>query len=99
MKANIHFSRVGKNPALYIEDLLYDDGIKIITHSHIPPEFRQVWAKDAWAQKGIMNNGEIVYEVRKHHFYHEWFDIIELFDARRLSDWILLRYRYATPQG
>jgi predicted RNA-binding protein associated with RNAse of E/G family len=81
MQARIHFARINRQEALYIEDLLLDDGSQIITHSHIPPQFHKVWAKDAWVQKGIMAGGEVVSEVRKHHFYQEWFDIIELFDA------------------
>jgi len=79
--ARIHFSRIGKAEVLYIEDLVYEDDTQILTHAHIPPEFRKVWAKDAWIQKGIMAHGEIVCEVRKHHFYNQWFDIIELLDA------------------
>lgn len=81
MHAHIHFSRIGKGETLYIEKFVSDDGVQLVTRNVVPPAFRKVWAKDAWAQQGIMANGEVVCAVRKHHFYHEWFDIIELFDA------------------
>jgi len=81
MEARIHFARVRKQAALYIEDLVRDDGEKLITHSLIPSQYRKVWGSEAWKRHGIMAAGEVVCEVRKHHFYREWFDVIELFDG------------------
>ncbi len=80
MKAVIHFARVGKDEALYVEELLRDDGVRLDTRSVLPPEAANAWSKSVWRQNGIMANGERVVEVRKHHFYNEWFDVIELLD-------------------
>lgn len=82
MKAVIHFARIGKGEALYVEELLRDDGIRLDTRSVLPPEAVHVWSKSVWQKQGIMANGERVVEVRKHHFYNEWFDVIELFDTQ-----------------
>jgi predicted RNA-binding protein associated with RNAse of E/G family len=80
MKAVIHFSRIGKGESLYVEELIRDDGVRLDTRSVLPPEARDVWRKSAWQKLGILADGPVVREVRKHHFYHEWFDIIELLD-------------------
>jgi hypothetical protein len=81
MKAVIHFNRIGKNEAIYIEGLVRDDGVRLDTHTILPPEAVAVWTKTAWQERGILAGGEMVTQVRKHHFYQEWFDIIELLDA------------------
>lgn len=82
MKAFIHFARIGKKEALYIEDLLRDNGTRLDTRSVLPPDAVDVWSKSVWQKQGILANGERVMEVRKHHFYQEWFDVIELLDAQ-----------------
>ena len=82
MNAAIHFTRIGKGEALYVEELLRDDGVRLDTRSVLPPEAVHVWSKSIWQKQGIMANGERVVEVRKHHFYHQWFDVIELLDEQ-----------------
>ena len=82
MKVKIHFSRVGKNESLYIEPLVYKDDKKIITHSNLPADLQHIWKKEDWIQKGIIDQQTIVSQVRKHHFFDEWFDVIELIDPR-----------------
>jgi hypothetical protein len=79
-KAIIHFARVGKKEALYIEGFVSDDGIRLDTSTQLPPDAAKVWNKSVWQKKGILSHGEIVRTIRKHHFYQEWFDIIEVID-------------------
>lgn len=81
MKINIHFARIGKPEKVYVEDLVSDDGVRLTTYSVLPPDGRREWSKGDWKQYGIMTNGEVIHAVRKHHFYHEWFDVVELFGA------------------
>jgi hypothetical protein len=81
MKAVIHFARIGKPESIYTETLVQDDGIRLDTVSSIPPELASSWSKRAWQAHGILAEGQIVATVRKHHYYNEWFDIIELLDA------------------
>ncbi|MBE0696445.1 MAG: DUF402 domain-containing protein [Anaerolineaceae bacterium] len=81
MKAIIHFARIGKKEVIYTEGLVRDNGTRLDTCTVLPVEAAGVWSKSAWKGLGILSNGETVHTVRKHHFYNEWFDIIELFDA------------------
>ena len=88
MKATIHFSRIGKPDAIYTEGLVRDNGLRLDTCTVLPPEAAAVWSRSAWQAYGILSSGQVVHTIRKHHFYHEWFGIVELIDS---SD-ILLGY-------
>lgn len=81
MKAIIHFSRIGKPDAIYTEGLVRDDGQRLDTCTVLPPGAATVWTRSAWQAYGILSNGQVVHTIRKHHFYHEWFSIVELIDS------------------
>jgi predicted RNA-binding protein associated with RNAse of E/G family len=80
MQAVIHFSRIGKGESIYREGLVHDDGVRLDTSTILPPQAANVWRKSAWQAHGILSAAETIHSVRKHHFYQEWFDIIELLD-------------------
>jgi predicted RNA-binding protein associated with RNAse of E/G family len=81
MNAVIHFARIGKKEEIYSEGLVCDDGTRLDTCTILPPEAAHVWSKSVRQGLGILSSGETVHTARKHHFYAEWFDIIELLDA------------------
>lgn len=79
--ALIHFNRIGRGVTIYQEGLLEDNGTRLDTRTDLPPNSSKVWSKSLWHQMGILNHGEVVATVCKHHFYLEWFDIIELLNT------------------
>lgn len=82
MKANIHYERVNKPKTLYVEqNILRDDGLMMVTRSEISLEISTDWSKREWQAKGMLSAGQIIRVIEKHHFYHEWFDILALFDG------------------
>ncbi len=81
MKAVIHFARIGKPDTIYTEGLVCDNGQRLDTCTVLPPEAARVWTRSGWQAYGILSDGQVVHTIRKHHFYHEWFSIVELIDS------------------
>ena len=77
--AIIHYYRYNRPPALYKEGLVEDDGKRLRTYTIVPPEFASRLAA-SWITDGLLPSGTIVYSLKKHHFYGEYFTILELFD-------------------
>lgn len=69
--ALIHFNRIGRGDAIYQEGLLEDNGTRLDTLTDLTPNSSKVWSKSLWHQMGILNNGEVMATVSKHHFYQQ----------------------------
>lgn len=82
MKAVIHYARFDREMEHYIEDLVRDDGIRIDTQSILPGDIAKTWSENKWQKAGMLKPGQIIHTVKKHHFYREWFAIMELRDAQ-----------------
>ena len=81
VKALIHFTRPGKGESLYTENLLSDDGSRLDTRSDPERDLAIAWSRRAWQPGGMLTEEQVIATVCKHHFYHEWFGIMQLFDA------------------
>lgn len=66
----------------YTENLVRDDGIRLDTQTIVPAEIAKPWSENKWQKAGMLKQGQIIHTVRKHHFYQEWFAIMELRDAQ-----------------
>jgi predicted RNA-binding protein associated with RNAse of E/G family len=78
-EAVIHYSRIGKPLDIYVEGLVRDNGIQLDTRTVVSKEFSERWSKRL-AENGLLQPGQLVYALQKHHFYTEWFGIMELLD-------------------
>lgn len=78
-QAVIYYSRIGKELDIYIEGFLCDDGYQLSTRTVITPEFGSRWSKRL-AANGLLQPGQLVFALQKHHFYSYWFGIMELLD-------------------
>lgn len=62
--------------------MLHDDGLRLDTRSDPPPEVVIPWSKRAWWPAGLLREDQLIATVLKHHFYQEWFGVMELRDAQ-----------------
>ena len=80
-KAIIHYTRVNRPVQIYTENLLRDDGLRLDTRSDPDPAAAQGWCRSAWWPAGLLREDQLIATVLKHHFYQEWFGVMELRDA------------------
>jgi hypothetical protein len=78
MKAVIHYKRINEPEVIYTESGASDDGIRLDTDTPISREISVEWAKKRWVPNGLLREGQIIARVRKHHFYQQWFGVMEL---------------------
>jgi hypothetical protein len=79
-KVTIHYTRVGGEVSHYIEGLVADDGVRLVTFSIIPQEFTTGWSM-RWQQAGLIPAGRTLKSVRKYLFYRQYFTILEYRDT------------------
>ncbi|MBI4926409.1 MAG: DUF402 domain-containing protein [Anaerolineae bacterium] len=75
----IHLSRLGKPERIYREGLVEDDGVHLVTFSQVP-EAASLRLSDKFHKMGRLKQGQVIASVAKHHFYREYFSILEYCD-------------------
>lgn len=81
MKAVIHYRRINKPEVIYTESYASDDGLRLDTETILDREFSRRWIEKDWQPQGLLRAEPLIASVRKHHFYREWFSIMELRSA------------------
>ncbi len=79
-KIRIQFNRIVGESTTFTEGFVSDDGRRLQTFSIVPEPYRAPMSLD-WQQQGLIPSGQFVGSVRKHLFYDEQFDILELRDT------------------
>jgi predicted RNA-binding protein associated with RNAse of E/G family len=72
----IHLARIGKPERVYREGFLADDGIRMKTHT-VVSEPVSLHLSEKFKQAGWLRAGQRIHSISKHHFYQEWFSILE----------------------
>lgn len=75
----IHLARLGKPERAYREGLLADDGVRMKTYTIIS-EAVSLHLSEKFHLAGRLDLGARIISISKHHFYQEWFSIIEYRD-------------------
>ena len=79
MEVNIYYRRFSASgTTTFREALVADDGRRLTTHSVIPIDERLGLSQGFWRQH-MLPKGTIVGSLRKHYFYHEYFDILAVY--------------------
>ena len=78
-QVTIHLSRIGKPERSYQEGLVDDDGIRLKTFSLVP-ESVGLHLSEKFYKQGWLLPGQLIHSVCKHHFYSEFFNIVEYQD-------------------
>lgn len=76
----IHYTRPGKGTSVYDEGLVRDDGQCLETYTVLAPADSQ-GITQAMGGQGMLAAGEVIAAVRKLWFYHEYFTIVQAYDA------------------
>jgi hypothetical protein len=79
--ARIHIERIGKPPRFFNETRSIDDGTRLDTETLLDPEVSMALSQGFRAD-GKLSEGQVIGVIRKHHFYHEWFGIMEMCDPQ-----------------
>lgn len=77
----IHFIRPGKSETIFTEGLVNENERFLHTISHISRDVGIQWSRTVWQPNGMLTEDQVIATVRKHLFFHEWFAIMQLFDA------------------
>ena len=72
----IHLARIGKPERVYREGFLADDGIRMKTHTIVSAPV-SLHLSEKFQQAGWLRAGQRIHSISKHHFYREWFSILE----------------------
>jgi hypothetical protein len=77
----IHYQRLSaRGLTIYTEHLLADDGVRLSTEEHLPPEIVERISAAFWRQ-GLLPTSVRLTRICKFLFYHEWFDILAVYAA------------------
>ena len=76
----INFSRPGKGITRYIEGMIDDNPVRLITLNRLSPDFSLKWCEEIWWQNGSIPHGVLVDSVVKFLYYKEWFSVMQLLD-------------------
>lgn len=79
-RAIIRYYRYNRPPAVYKEGFVQDDGRCLRTLTIIPPGIAARLAA-SWVADGLLPSGATIHSIKKHHFYSEYFTILELLDV------------------
>lgn len=75
-QVTIHLSRIGKPERSYQEGLVDDNGICLETFSLVP-ESVGLHLSEKFYKQGWLLQRQLIHSVSKHHFYKEFFNIVE----------------------
>lgn len=81
-QVEIHLSRLTKPPRVYHEGLVADDGMRVRTFSVVPHEISLPLSLH-FQQQGFLAAAQRIASVSKWLFYHEFFTIVEFFNAEQ----------------
>lgn len=76
----IHMQRLGKPERVFSEGFLHDNGSRLSTLSQVPEAYREKFSQ-GFQQQGLIPAGKTIYSVAKHHFYQEYFGVMQLYDS------------------
>ena len=78
MQVRINYHRPGKFDHVYVEELVADDGWQLLTHT-VLTQADSLEMTEAVRRAGLIGPADIIAAVRKLYFYHEYFDLLEVF--------------------
>src|SRR5947207_12172083 len=79
MEVNIHYTRLSaRGTTIFHEGFVADDGRRLTTHTQLTAEECQ-----AFWDGHLLPRGYLLGSIRKHYFYHEYFDILAVFGPAR----------------
>lgn len=77
----IHYQRLSaRGTTIYIEQRVADDGVRLTTDEHLPPEVVER-VSAAFRRQQLIAEERRLTRIRKYFFYHEWFDVLAVYDA------------------
>lgn len=77
----VHYTRLSaRGVTVYTEHRVEDDGVRLTTDEHLPPDIVERISAAFWRQ-GLLAEGRRLTRIRKHYFYHEYFDVLAVFDT------------------
>jgi hypothetical protein len=79
-KVSIHYHRLGKPVAIYVEGFVEDDGRRLRTFSVVPQAISREWSL-LWRRNGMIPPEKRIGFIRKYLFYDECFTIMEVRDT------------------
>ncbi len=80
MQVKVNYLRPGKGVSVHLEDLVTDDGRRLITYKRLAGEAGQSLTA-ALVRLGWIDPADTITAIRKHYFYGEHFDVLEFFKA------------------
>jgi predicted RNA-binding protein associated with RNAse of E/G family len=81
MDINIHYRRLSsRGTTVYREGFVADNGQRLTTFTELTPEECQGLSQAFW-NSGLLPTGYLLGSVRKHYFYHEYFDILAVYNT------------------
>jgi len=76
----VHYQRLSaRGLTIYTEHLVQDDGVRLMTEAWLPPDTSARISAAFWRQ-GLLAEGRRLTRICKYLFYHEYFDVIAVFD-------------------
>ena len=78
MQVKINYRRPGKFDHVYVEELVADDDRQLLTHT-VLTRADSLEMTEAVRRAGLIGPADTITAVRKHYFYHEYFDLLEFF--------------------
>ena len=75
----VHYTRLSaRGTVIYAEPCLEDNGTRMTTETDLAPADAERISKAFWRQ-ALLPEGRRLTRLRKHYFYHEWFDVLAVF--------------------
>jgi len=79
MEVAVHYHRFSASgTTIFHEGFVSDDGRRLTTHTILSEKERLGMSQSMWRQT-MLPEGYLVGSIRKHYFYHEYFDILAVF--------------------
>ena len=79
--ARVHYTRLSaRGTVVYAEPLVSDDARALVTQTDLAPADAARISAAFWRQ-GLVAEGRMLRRIRKHYYYHEWFDVLAVFDV------------------
>ncbi len=76
----INYQRLSaRGTVIYSEPCLEDNGTRMTTETDLAPADADRVSKAFWRQ-ALLPEGRRLTRLRKHYFYHEWFDVVAFYD-------------------